>query len=918
MKKLVIVESPAKAHTVGRILGPDYNVIASVGHIRDLPENKLGIKISADEKHFEPEYVIPDDKTDRVTQIVKAASDADEIFLASDPDREGESIAWHLNEVLRERLGAAYAKKTIRRVEYHEITASAIKAAFAAPHDINVAMVDAQQARRLLDRFVGWKVSPRLKKADIRATAGNSLSAGRVQSVALRIICEREAEIRAFKPVTYWNYVVQLSKKGDSSASFPARLKEFRGKKADGSESEIRDEATAAAAEKFLSSATYAVSDISTSSEVSKPYPPFKTSTMQQAASNVLHYSPETTMRLAQGLYEAGLITYIRSDAPTVSKFAQDAAEAFVCSTWGKEYSAPNGYVTKKEKGQQQAHECIRPTDVNARPGSVQITLREADQAARLYDLIWKQFVKSQMKPAIYDRLTVSISATDGSADSARLSAGTRTLAFPGFLQADPAKLRAAKNGSEEKEEGDDDDSVASMPALAEGEALDRDAVDSERKETKPPARYNEASIVRKLEESGIGRPSTYAAVVKTLKDRKYVTSANRVLKPTEVGEKVVDYLVKIDSRCAARENGFPGLFYVEYTSRMESELDKVADEVGHRDVDWQSMLAEFYANLGKWLDTTNSSADPAAVRAVLAKFNEVKEWRPARKVRSRAYDDKRFVQDIAFDVQGITGKEAKALRDTPYSFDPNRMAAEAASVTERQLVYLVRILSEYESQIPGLKEFVLALADSYRAGDSDPDVAEIRAKLREPFSADVSSACDAQKKIFAAVPNGVCEGDSAFFNSLAEQVASGKSLSSKQMYYLGRMFVAAGHEGLIPGFSPELCAELGIQWTEKPAQVDPERAGALIAALGSLEEWDAPAGGGKKGRKFDDRDFFASVSAQFGVKRRISEKQLAALERMLLHYKAKILGADELIAKYGIVEKPRKRAFGGKKSKKA
>lgn len=917
MKKLVIVESPAKAHTVGRILGPDYTVMASVGHIRDLPENKLGIRISDDARRFDPEYVIPEDKADRVAQIVKAASGADEIYLASDPDREGESIAWHLNEVLRDRLGAAYAKKTVRRVEYHEITAGAIKAAFAAPHDINTAMVDAQQARRLLDRFVGWKVSPRLKKADIRAAAGGSLSAGRVQSVALRIICEREAEIRAFKPVTYWNFAVELAKKDAASTRFPARLKEFRGRKADGSESEIRDEAAAAEVSGFLSSAAYSVADVSTSSEASKPYPPFKTSTMQQAASNALHYSPETTMRLAQALYEAGLITYIRSDAPTVSKFAQDAAREFVRATWGVEYSAPCGYVTKKEKGQQQAHECIRPTDVNVRPGDAKITVRDAEQAARLYDLIWKQFVKSQMKPAVYDRLTVSISATGGDGGSARLSAGTRTLAFPGFLMADPAKLRAAKNGNGDKDEDDgDDDSVASMPALSAGEALDCGGVNPERKETKPPARYNEASIVRKLEESGIGRPSTYAAVVKTLKDRRYVTSASRVLRPTDVGEKVVDYLVKIDARCAARENGFPGLFYVEYTSRMEAELDKVADDVGHRDVDWQSMLADFYANLGKWLDATNFSADPAAVRAVLAKFNEVKEWRPARKVRSRAYDDKRFVQDIAFEVQGVSGKEARALRDAPYSFDPAKASAGAA-VTERQLVYLVRVLSEYEAQIPGLRDFVLSLADSYRAGDSDPGAAETRDRIREPFSGNASPACDAQKRIFDAMPNGACEGDAAFFRSLSAQVASGKSLSPKQMFYLGRMFVAAGHEGLVPGFSRELCSELGVEWTEKPAQVDPERAGELIAALSSVETWDARSGGGK-GRRFDDREFFASVSSQFGVKRRISEKQLAALERMLLRYKDQILGAGELIARYGIAEKPRRRASGGKKSPKA
>ena len=401
MKRLVIVESPAKAHTVGRILGRDYTVKASVGHVCDLPDHALGIAISGDGKTFTPEYVVSDDKKRTVAELVKAARGADEVFLASDPDREGEAIAWHVRNQIAAGLGKAAEGKAFRRVEYNEITPSAVKAAIAAPHEIDMHRVNAQQARRLLDRLVGWKVSPSLRRAPgvSSAAAGSSLSAGRVQSVALRLVCERERQVRAFVPTPYWDFSVRLGKAGCAPQdAFRAQLSRL-----DGEKPEIHDEGAAAATAGFLSRARYAVAKVAKGEKKRNPGAPFTTSTLQQRASTALGFSPDQTMRLAQDLYEHSLITYMRTDSRAVSKEAQAAAGAFIGEKWGERFAAPHTYGNKA--GAQAAHECIRPTDPRTTPENVAAALdgvRDPEKAAKLYGLVWRQFVTSQMAPAVY------------------------------------------------------------------------------------------------------------------------------------------------------------------------------------------------------------------------------------------------------------------------------------------------------------------------------------------------------------------------------------------------------------------------------------------------------------------------------------------------------------------------------------
>ena len=885
MSKLVIVESPAKAHTVGRILGPGYKVMASVGHVRDLPEHQEGIKreeLPGGALRFTPGYVVPPDKEKVVSALASAARQADEIFLASDPDREGEAIAWHLREELGRRLGAKCPP--FRRVEYHEITPRAVQAAIANPHDIDQARVDAQQARRCIDRYLGFRISPKVA----RAVRGGS-SAGRVQSVALRLVRDREREVRAFVPQPYWEFAVKLAKRGPGAGEpFAMRLRKLDGRKA-----EIRDEGAAKRAEAFLGAAAYAVRSVEPRQAQKRPGPPFTTSTLQQAASNALGFSPDRTMRLAQDLYEAGLITYMRTDSTNIAPEAREAAAAYVAGAFGGEFADPHNYATRS-KGAQEAHECIRPTDPAATPERAAMPDgRDAEGLARLYRLVWERFVSSQMAPAVSEVTTATVDATAapgllpaGSPAAAELTASVSRLVFPGFLALRGAEGVAKAESADAAKDGEEtSDALAALPPLAPGEALDPAAVLPERKETKPPPRFNEASLVREMEARGIGRPSTYASTVKTLKDRKYVASERRVLSPTELGANVCDWLVA----------HYPDMMDVGYTAEMERKLDDAQDPATASD--WQALLGAFWRELEEWNRRAKDWADPAAVATLLEAFRDVRDWEPPHKAGARTYDDRKFVQDIAYDVMGEARPRAKDRRpDAPFRFErPASFPAECC--TEPQFHALARTLLRYRDQAPGAEGAIRAAG----LGGLLDQAASPAADERTAALLDVLAR-------YGAAPD-----DERFASSLAEQVRRGRPLSAKQTGWLPKLFLNARDR--VPAAEFEaLCAKFGIE-PKAEESVDPERAAAVVAALAGVTEWAAPAAPRKGGRVYDDKKFYADVAAQFGARRTMSAKQLGALERMLLRYRAQIPGADELAARYGIEARPR-RARGGRAAK--
>ncbi len=566
--KLVIVESPAKARTVGRFLGKDYKVKASIGHVRDLLRSQLSVDVDDD---FKPRYRVPNEKREVVKELKKVVGEAAEIYLATDPDREGEAIAWHL------MAAAEIEKERTQRVVFHEITEQAIAEAFAHSRDIDMHLVNAQQARRILDRLVGYKISPLLWER-----VRGRLSAGRVQSVAVRLIVEREREIQAFVPVEYWSIEAELAKqeaegkrKPKKRQSFIAKLHRIRGEKVD-----LKNEEDTHRIVEELETATYVVADVKRGTRKRRPSPPYITSTMQQEASRRLGFTARRTMAVAQQLYEGveigeqgavGLITYMRTDSVNVAEVAQKEARSFIAEQYGEKFLPPKPPVYKtRAKKAQEAHEAIRPTSVRRQPKAIRQYLSR-DQY-RLYNLIWKRFVASQMAPAIFDTISVSIEA--GQPENGKrpylFRASGMSLKFPGFL----AVYEEAKD---EKAE----DKAESIPPLEKGELLDLLRLLPEQHFTQPPPRYTEATLVRTLEEYGIGRPSTYAPIISTIQNRGYVERTNRHLSPTEIGFIVNDLLVR----------HFPDVVDVGFTARMEDDLDLIAS--GGRE--WVPVLREFY-----------------------------------------------------------------------------------------------------------------------------------------------------------------------------------------------------------------------------------------------------------------------------------------------------------------------------------
>jgi DNA topoisomerase-1 len=550
--KLVIVESPTKAKTITKFLGKEYAVESSYGHIRDLPKSKLGIDIL---NGFAPTYIIPKKAQPRVTALKKLVKKSEEIILATDEDREGEAIAWHLVQALG--LGTKDDPTAIQRIVFHEITEHAIRDALTNPRAVNQYLVDAQQARRVLDRLVGYKLSPFLWKKIARG-----LSAGRVQSVALRLIAEREEEIKKFVAEAYWTIEVSLkSPRGE----FSVLLAEVNGKPLE--KFDIKTKARAEAIAEDLRWAEYKIARIERKEARRNPLPPFTTSTLQQTAAKRLGMSSKKTMYLAQALYENGLITYMRTDAVHLSQESLAGARAWIKKSLGERYliETPRQFANKSRLAQE-AHEAIRPTDASAVPEAMRLDKNEA----RLYDLIWRRFIASQLPPAIFDATHLEVSAKQK--DAYLLSANGTTLVFDGFLKIWPTKF-------EERE----------LPPLEENDTVSFTGVTPEEHFTEPPPRYNEASLIKTLEKYGIGRPSTYAPTISVIQARNYVEKQQGRFYPTEIGTLVNKVLTE----------NFPEIVDIDFTAKMEEELDDIAEGKA----EWQKVMKDFYDPFSRRLE---------------------------------------------------------------------------------------------------------------------------------------------------------------------------------------------------------------------------------------------------------------------------------------------------------------------------
>jgi len=569
-KSLIIVESPAKAKTIKKYLGEDFNVEASSGHLVDLPTSKLGVDIDND---FNPEYVVIKGKGKYLDKVRKGAKNAHKVYLASDPDREGEAIAWHIANELN-----IWDKS--RRVLIHEITKKAVKKSIENPTDLSRNRFEAQQARRVLDRLVGYQVSPLLWRK-----VRKGLSAGRVQSVALRLVVEREREIEAFKPREYWSIESELKRTEDEIAdSFVASLAKFEGEKVEISKEEQSNHILDS-----VKNGDFIVSSVDRKDKKRNALPPFITSTLQQEASRKIRFGTKKTMSIAQKLYEGielgeegpvGLITYMRTDSVRVSNDALVEARSYIKENYRDQYLPATPNTFKVKKSAQDAHEAIRPTFANKIPDSIKEFL--SDEEYKLYKLIWQRFVASQMNPIIYDQTTLEIEAGKGI-----FRATGSIIKFPGFSA-------VYLEGKEEEEEAKEKDEMRKLPDVSEGDKLDLINLEGKQHFTQPPPRFSESSLVKELEEKGIGRPSTYASIISTIQDREYVLREKNRLSPTVLGRTVNDLLIQ----------GFPEIMDVQFTADMEEKLDDVEDG----NVNWVELLRGFYDGFADRLDKAQES----------------------------------------------------------------------------------------------------------------------------------------------------------------------------------------------------------------------------------------------------------------------------------------------------------------------
>jgi DNA topoisomerase-1 len=841
-KNLVIVESPAKAKTINKILGADYMVRASMGHVRDLPEKGLGVDI---ENGFKPKYVTIKSREKVLRELKEAAEKAQRVFLAPDPDREGEAIAWHLMHALKSKV----PEDRFCRVTYNEITASAIRKAFSEPGRIDQHKVDSQQARRILDRLVGYIVSPLLWRR-IRG----AMSAGRVQSVALRLVCEREREIEQFKPEEFWLVGARVRKEVEPRTPFEIRLVKINGEKTN-----VNTGGEAARLREDVEGRKLVVSDVSEREVSKRPWPPFITSTLQQSASSVLGFAPAYTMKLAQKLYEGvdlgegqgpvGLITYMRTDSVHVSSEAQSACRDLIREQFGADFLPDKAPVYRSKESAQEAHEAIRPTDVRRRPEDVESALNPDE--LKLYRLIWNRFVASQMAPARWRRRTVDIEALP---DERRKTAylfrvSASDLLFPGYMRvtgAEEARSKRSENGEE-----DEAAEAEALPPLEKGEPLEWLEWLQEQKFTQPPPRYTEAALIKALEEDGVGRPSTYAQILSTLLARKYVTKEKRALKPTDMGRQVNDFLVRHLGR----------LFDVKFTAGMEEKLDRIESGA----VDWAVMLREFYEELAAWVEQAKGPpADPDKVRQLLDLLARVKEWDPPRKKGKRTYSDEKF---------------AASIRD---------QLAEGKPISGAQWEALQRLAARYSEQVPEIR----AQADALGLKEA----LESAAQAAEPPSEATLRKLELLEKVEFHEPRQVGRrtfDDRAFVESLRKQVQSGRRLSEKQIHHLDRILVR--YAGQVPGFA-EMAGDLKM---ETPVQAKDEESGPLLALLENVKDWKPAVQRGK--RLWDDRKFYDSLLQQYRRQKRLSPRQVAALKKLAARYAAQIPNYEAAAEQYGL-----------------
>ena len=580
---LVIVESPSKAKTIGKYLGPDYTVKASMGHLRDLPKSKMGVDLEHD---FTPQYIPVRGKEELIKELKKEAAKAQTVYLATDPDREGEAISWHLKELL------GLSDEKARRVTFNEITQKVVRESIANPREIDLCLVDAQQARRVLDRIVGYQLSPLLWKKVRRG-----LSAGRVQSVATRLVVDRENEIRAFQPREYWSLDVTLNRMG-KPGSFVARYYGSPKKQ------ELESEEQTLAVVRDITGQEFTVTNVKKAEKKRSAAPPFTTSTLQQEASRKLGFTPKKTMMVAQQLYEGvdvegegtlGLITYMRTDSLRLSDEAMAAAAQFINHRYGTAYYYGKFHVYKTKSGAQDAHEAIRPTHVELEPDRVRYSLTP-DQY-KLYKLIWSRFLASQMASAVYDTVAIDTECRGHVFRSTHQS-----MRFPGFIAV--------------YEEGRDEEGEISgspLPDLTVGEKAESTKIEKEQHFTQPPARYTEATLVKAMEEKGVGRPSTYAATVSTIQDREYVVKQDKRLAPTALGEIVTGLMVE----------RFNDIIDVEFTANMENRLDAVEEGKQH----WKALIGEFYDGFSKELSDAETALEGVRLKVPEEETDEVCEF---------------------------------------------------------------------------------------------------------------------------------------------------------------------------------------------------------------------------------------------------------------------------------------------------
>lgn len=852
---LVIVESPTKAKTIGRFLSGKATVLASQGHIRDLPDHALGVDIARD---FTPEYELTDNGKRIVASLKKAARTASSIYLATDPDREGEAISWHLQEVLRSATKAPF-----HRITFHEITNSAIANSFANPGKIDQNMVNAQQARRVIDRIVGYQVSPLLWKNIQKGT-----SAGRVQTVALRLVVEREREIQAFQPQEYWNLDAEFSTQ-NPAARFKARLTHVNHEKILISQGEAAEKLAKALES---SGVTHKISKVTSSPRKKHPAPPFQTSTLQQAAGSALHIGASQTMKIAQELYEGidlgsgqvGLITYMRTDSFHISQEAQQAARKFITATYGAEYlpAVPNVY--KARKLAQEAHEAIRPTDLTLTPDSIASCL--TSQQLKVYRLIWNRFLASQMAPAQQMDHVIEVESCGGSLQKltsdgltektaggngviCTFRAAARETLFPGFLK--------IYNIREVGESEDPDEALNSLPSLPQGIPCDMNALQKQQCFTQPPARYSEASLVKALEQNGVGRPSTYATTVNTIQQRAYVEKDKGSLHPTDLGCRTADFLIQ----------EMPMLFDVGFTAQMETELDTV--EEGN--LDWVRMLRNFYGKFQTWSGCTsaNSSRD---IQQILALFPEDFKFAPAVKKGRRTYDDEEFIEKL---------KEQMAKKKSP---------------TDRQWQALLMTVARYLPEYPEMQKVL----DAMGYGDAiRKNLATLKQAAEKPKIAvtpEIQTLLAAMKDLKYNPPKKVRNrtyDDGKFIQSLQEQVNGGSGLTEAQTSALLR--IAANYAAKIPGYAtvtaPFAAAVPEPAAAELPDGPDKKNLSELMKLPDEIKEWRPVV---KKGRfTYDDKKFLTSIQENFDQRGQLTPRQIAAFLKTLKNYADQIPNLD-------------------------